>query len=71
MENKENFLLESYQHERSPHVKAYIETAIQLGGLINRAESAKALRAALPGQDGSSRMESIAPKLGESLKAGS
>ena len=70
-ENKEDSLLESYQHERSPHVKAYIETAIQLGGLINRAESAKALRAALPGQDGSSRMESIAPKLGESLKAGS
>ncbi|HJO46409.1 MAG TPA: bifunctional 3-(3-hydroxy-phenyl)propionate/3-hydroxycinnamic acid hydroxylase [SAR324 cluster bacterium] len=68
---KDDSLLHSYQSERSPHVKAYIETAIHLGGLINRADNTKALKAALPNQDGSARMKSIAPKIGESLKAGS
>ena len=48
-------LLDSYQAERAPHVTAYIETAIRLGGLIR----ARATAGAPMGS-----MESIAPALG-------
>ena len=41
-------LLDTYQSERRPHARAYIETAIRLGALINSTNSAQALRAALP-----------------------
>ncbi len=64
-------LLDTYHSERYPHVKAYIETAIQLGGLINNLDSAEALKTAFPKANGSARMESIAPRLGDGLKAGS
>ncbi|MGY8902564.1 MAG: FAD-dependent monooxygenase, partial [Flavobacteriales bacterium] len=36
-------ILDSYQQERSPHVRAFIEMAIRLGGLINTIDSRTAL----------------------------
>ncbi len=62
-------LLDSYQSERLPHAKTYIETAMRLGGLINTCGTEEALRAAFPQGDGSARMESIAPPLGPGLTA--
>ena len=50
-----------------PHARSYIETAIRLGGLINTMGTGKALDAALRQPDGSARMESIAPRLGQGL----
>ena len=63
-------LLDTYETERSPHVRDYIELAVRLGGLINT----KAMTAALEGKtsrdDGPARMESIRPRLGPGLAAG-
>jgi 3-(3-hydroxy-phenyl)propionate hydroxylase len=55
-------LLDSYQAERAPHARAYIEAAIRLGGLINTRAMAAALGDAL--EEGPARMESPAPTLG-------
>lgn len=54
-------LLDTYQSERAPHARAYIETAMRLGGLINTRAMALALGEA---PEGPVRMESIAPALG-------
>lgn len=62
-------LLDTYQSERAPHVRAYIELAVRLGGLINT----RAAEAAVPGglaRAEPARMESIKPLLGAGLKAG-
>jgi 3-(3-hydroxy-phenyl)propionate hydroxylase len=68
-------LLDSYQAERAPHVREYIELAVRLGGLINT----KAMQAAVDGarqaggggtEDGAVRMSSIKPRLGDGLSAG-
>lgn len=61
-------LLDSYQTERSPHVREYIELAVRLGGLINT----KAMEAALPSATGGEpvRMRSIKPRLGPGLAPG-
>ena len=62
-------LLDTYESERSPHVRAYIELAVRLGGLINT----KAAEAALPGGMGRNepaRMETMKPLLGPGLAAG-
>jgi 3-(3-hydroxy-phenyl)propionate hydroxylase len=63
-------LLDSYESERAPHVRAYIEAAVRLGGLINT----RAMEAALPDSVLSggppARMESIRPTLGPGLSAG-
>ncbi len=63
-------LLDTYQSERAPHVREYIELAVRLGGLINT----KAMQAALPGSvlEGGEpvRMSSIKPRLGPGLEAG-
>src|SRR5271166_602501 len=63
-------LLDTYQTERAPHVREYIELAVRLGGLINT----KAMEAALPdsvleGGD-AARMTSIKPRLGPGVAAG-
>ncbi len=55
-------LLDTYQAERAPHARAYIETAVRLGGLINTRAMAAALGAAP--EDGPVLMRSIAPALG-------
>ncbi len=62
-------LLDTYQSERSPHVRAYIELAVRLGGLINT----RAAEAAVPGglaRGEPASMESIKPPLGPGLVAG-
>jgi len=63
-------LLDTYQTERAPHVREYIELAVRLGGLINT----KAMEAALPGSvlEGgeAARMTSIRPRLGPGVAAG-
>lgn len=55
-------LLDSYQAERAPHARAYIETAVRLGGLINTRAMAAALGEGPAGAP--VRMQSIAPALG-------
>ena len=64
-------LLDTYQTERAPHVREYIELAVRLGGLINT----KAMEAALPGSVLAGgepvQMNSIKPRLGPGLAAGS
>ena len=63
-------LLDTYQSERAPHVREYIELAVRLGGLINT----KAMQAAVPGSvlngGEAARMTSIKPRLGPGLAAG-
>ena len=63
-------LLDTYQSERAPHVREYIELAVRLGGLINT----KAMEAAVPGSvlngGEAARMTSIKPRLGPRLAAG-
>jgi 3-(3-hydroxy-phenyl)propionate hydroxylase len=71
VEGKDNdTLLETYQSERAPHVREYIELAIKLGGVVNT----KAIEAGLPGgnrnADGRARMESKKPLLGPGLFGG-
>lgn len=63
-------LLASYETERKPNAREYIQTAIRLGGLINNCGTDVALRAALPGAGGSALMESIAPPIGPGLGVG-
>ena len=63
-------LLDTYETERAPHVREYIELAVRLGGLINT----KAMEAALPSSalagGEPARMSSIKPRLGPGLAAG-
>ncbi len=64
-------LLDTYQTERMPHVRAYIELAVRLGGLINTKAAEAALAVGSAGRDSEApRMESIAPRLGPGLAAG-
>jgi len=57
-------LLDSYQSERQPHVRAYIETAIRLGVLLSSCETGDDLRLAMSDDDGRPTMKSITPRLG-------
>jgi 3-(3-hydroxy-phenyl)propionate hydroxylase len=63
-------LLDTYQTERTPHVREYIELAVRLGGLINT----KVMQAVVPGSvlDGgdAAQMTSIRPRLGPGLAPG-
>ncbi len=59
-------LLDSYQAERAPHARAYIETAISLGGLINSLDQKSALQMAQRRAAGNATIKSIQPKLGPS-----
>ena len=63
-------LLESYQEERGPNVRQFIETAMRLGGLINTGDPKTALSQAQTDQTGTTRMASIAPPLGASDMGG-
>ena len=58
-------LLDSYEAERSPHVREYITTAIRLGGLINALDRDSALAMAKENAEGRATMASIAPILGQ------
>ncbi|SHJ50833.1 3-(3-hydroxy-phenyl)propionate hydroxylase [Shimia gijangensis] len=59
-------LLNSYQAERAPNARAFIETAMRLGGLINSLDRESALKQAERNPTGGARMASIAPPLGPS-----
>ncbi len=58
-------LLDTYQSEREPHVREYIELAVRLGGLINATAPEPAPVGGAP-----ARMESIEPRLGPGLCGG-
>lgn len=60
-------LLDSYQSERHPHVRAFIEGAVDLGRLVNATDSEAALKSAFRQPDGSYRMLTISPRLGTGL----
>ena len=60
-------LLDSYQSERHPHARAFIEGAIDLGRLVNATDSEAALKSAFRQPDGSYRMTTISPRLGPGL----
>lgn len=62
-------LLDTYQSERRPHAVQYVELSMRLGGLINTSKTKQALEAAFPQADGSAKLESIAPPLGNGLWA--
>ena len=65
-------LLDSYQGERHPHVRAFIEGAVDLGRLVNASDSEAALKSAFRKPDGTYRMMTISPRLGPGLwQAGS
>ena len=65
-------MLDSYQGERHPHVRAFIEGAVDLGRLVNASDSEAALKSAFRQPDGSYRMLTISPRLGPGLwQAGS
>ncbi len=59
-------LLDTYQAERAPHARAYVETAMRLGGLINALDRDSALKLADPQTAGTTQLRSINPKLGPS-----
>ena len=56
-------LLNTYQTERQPHVREYIELAVRLGGLINTPAGGDVREAG----EKPKRMESIKPRLGPGL----
>ena len=62
-------LLDSYGQERSPHMRAYIETAIKLGHLINSIDGDSGPARAGEPADKSPKMASIAPGLGGAAAA--
>ena len=64
-------IIDSYQTERFPHMRVFIETAMTLGSLINAAGTKEALQSALLNPDGSAKMKSPKPPLGAGLSAGS
>ena len=63
-------ILDSYQAERDPNVRQFIETAMRLGGLINTVDREAALAKAEPTGSGAARMSSISPPLGQSTLFG-
>ena len=65
-------VLDSYQSERHPHVRAFIKGAVVLGRLVNASDSETALKSAFRQPDGTYKMRTISPRLGPGLwQAGS
>jgi 3-(3-hydroxy-phenyl)propionate hydroxylase len=62
-------LLDSYERERAPHVREYIERAVRLGGIINTRNTADALAALGRKSDETIRFTSAKPRLGAGLWA--
>lgn len=60
-------LLDTYQSERTPHVREFIELAIRLGGLINTKAVEAALAGGTPRDDGPLKLEVRKPTLGPGL----
>jgi 3-(3-hydroxy-phenyl)propionate hydroxylase len=57
-------ILNSYQEERGPNVREFIETAIRLGGLINTMDGETAIEKSHGSSNGPARMSSLLPPLG-------
>ena len=60
-------LLESYESERSPHVRQYIERAVRLGGIINTRNAHETLAALGRKSDETIKFASPKPRLGPGL----
>jgi 3-(3-hydroxy-phenyl)propionate hydroxylase len=60
-------LLDSYERERSPHVREYIERAVRLGGIINTRNTADALSSLGRKGDEPIKFSSAKPRLGPGL----
>lgn len=60
-------LLDSYERERSPHVREYVELAVRLGRVIKTGEPGLFVGRAAATAGQSLRMESIKPRLGPGL----
>ena len=60
-------MLDSYQSERHPQVRAFIEGAVDLGRLVNASDSEAALQSAFRQPDGTYKMTTISPRLGPGL----
>ena len=69
-EQSDDALLDSYQSERLPNVRRYIETAVHLGSLIGASDPATALRLGQADENGVARMQTIVSKLGPGLGRG-
>lgn len=63
-------LLDTYQTERAPHVREYIELAVRLGGLINTKAREKAVPSSVLAGGEVARMSLIKPRLGPGLTPG-
>jgi 3-(3-hydroxy-phenyl)propionate hydroxylase len=62
-------LLDSYESERSPHVREYIARAVRLGGIINTKNTREALAALGRKGDETIKFTSAKPRLGAGLWA--
>lgn len=62
-------LLDSYERERSPHVREYIERAVRLGGIINTKNAREALAALGRKGNETIKFTSAKPRLGPGLWA--
>jgi len=60
-------LLDTYESERSPHVRQYVETAVRLGGIIQATDPAVAAKRDAEMLANPPKMESIQPGLGPGL----
>ena len=63
-------LLDTYQSERLPHVREFIELAIRLGGLINTKAMEAGIAAGVKWDNGPAKLEVEKPLLGPGLAAG-
>jgi len=64
-------LLESYQTERQPHVREYIDLTIQMGHMINRTATTIIAGNATDPNEGPQTMKKLKPSLGPGLSVGS
>jgi len=65
-DSKNEFLLNTYQDERKPHAREYVETAIRLGRLINSVDRSSAQQMAKDQTGNKATIASIQPALGSS-----
>ena len=63
-------LLETYQSERDPHVRAFIELTVQMGQVINTTADALASGNVAEVGEGRQKISQLRPALGPGLKAG-
>ncbi len=63
-------LLDTYQSERAPHAREYIELAVRLGGLINTKAMADAVPRSVLESGEVAQMRSIKPRLGPGIAKG-